>query len=210
MTFRRLKFSFFLLLSLVTCLAMYLVLAGEPLIIEGVRWEHPNLYRLLRYLDENPLIVIALLGVVAIAEAVTALMYLTTPPEHRMIRYKQGDDEVLVNLDTLAGTLQGIIESEHDVESVKVMLRVPPGKQLRIKCFIRLTLLEQPDIPRRVEQLKERVKTHFEQALPLEAKFTTSVELKIVPASKGGRAGGEEEEKAYSAGFEGPRFPVEK
>ena len=212
MSWRMMKFFFFLLLSLLTCLAMYLLVTGVPYVSEAtVQWDHPRLFDIAKLIDENPMIIVVFFGVIALAMVVTALMYLATPIEQRMIRYTTSDSEVLVNLDTIASSLQNILEEEHDVETVKVVLRVPSGKQLRIKCFIRLELMEQPDIPRRVEMLRERVRTHFEQALPLEAKFSTSVELKIVPALNRRAEIVEErpKEKPFVNEFQGPRYPVE-
>ncbi len=212
MSWRWIKFYFFFLLSMLTCLLMYLLLSGEPFTeASPATWDYPRLFDVVRFIDANPLVVIVFLSVIALAEIVTALMYLATPPEQRMIRYSTTDSEVLVNLDTIATSLQNTVAEEHDVSSIKVVLRVPSGKQLHIKCFIRLELMEQPDIPRRVEQLRERIRTHFEQALPLEAKFTSNIELKIVPSDRPFTRSEEpkQEEGHFSSEFQGPRYPVE-
>ncbi|MFA4986072.1 MAG: hypothetical protein WC712_05765 [Candidatus Brocadiia bacterium] len=209
------RFLFYFFLSLLTVALMYLLLQDNG-IAAGAKsdsWESAALYKLAKYLDDNPLVIVVFLGIIALAEMIVALMYLATPPAERMVRYSTGENEVLVNLDSIAASLCRTVESENDIHGIRLKLRVPPGKQLHIHCFIRLELEEQPDIPRRVEQIIARIRTHFEQSLPLEAKFTTSLELEIRPAV----VHQERPTRKVSAPisqesdeFQGPRYPIEQ
>ena len=213
MKLRELKCAFFLILSLLTCLLMYLLL-DTSVAVTASGWTHQRLYDFAALFDKEPIYIIIFLGVIALAETVAGLLYLLTPVEQRMIKYKQGEDEVLVNLDTLAASLQRTVEGEPDVDYIKVQLRVPPGKQLHIHCFIRLGLVEQPDVPSRVDRIRERLRTYFVQSLPLEAKFTTSIELKIVPAKMDISNNSDPKEplvENYSSGeFQGPVYPIDE
>ncbi len=206
---RRRWFRFFLFMafSAVTLLFIFWLMSGEGLKISrvsglnpdfphiaqeagshevsGEDWQFRNIYLIGKLIDDYPLSFIIFFGIVALVNAVTALMYLATPANARNVRYTQGDDEVLVNLDAVASAMQSLLDSEDDVHLARVMLRVPPGKQLRINCYVRLDLEEQVNLPGRVEQLRERLKTYFDQTLPLEAKFVTSMELKVVPVPQG-------------------------
>ena len=226
------SFLFYLFLALLTCVVLYLLLSGGPktnveVVSEVVAesgntlydtvelkepWNFSRIYWLAKIVDNNPWVIVVLLGLVALIETVTALMHPSTPAEERMIRYVHNNNEVLVNLDTIASSLENTVKDEPDIHHVKVLLRVPPGKQLHIRCFIRLDLREQVDIPNRVEQIRERIRTHFEQALPLEAKFSSSMELKVVTSDKADKR----EKKTVSQptdsvadDFQGPRFPVD-
>ncbi|MDZ7816335.1 MAG: alkaline shock response membrane anchor protein AmaP [Planctomycetota bacterium] len=226
------SFLFYLFLALLTCVVLYLLLSGGPktnveVVSEVVAesgntlydtvelkepWNFNRIYWLAKVIDDNPWVIVVLLGLVALIETVTALMHLSTPVEERMIRYVQNNNEVLVNLDTIATTLENTVRDEPDVHNLKVLLRVPPGKQLHIHCFIRLDLREQVDIPSRVEQIRERIRTHFEQALPLEAKFSSSMELKVVTsdkADKHDKKTSKPPKEPVSDDFHGPRFPVD-
>ncbi|GAB4155814.1 MAG: hypothetical protein Kow00107_05590 [Planctomycetota bacterium] len=219
------RFLLFMAFSAMALLVLFWLLSGEGQIV-GVldpgthsvlmedSWKFVNLYLVAKLIDQYPLTIIIFVGVVALVNAVTGLMYLTTPAEARNIRYTQGDDEVLVNLDTVAASMQKLLDDEPDIQCARVVLRVPPGKILRINCYVRLELFEQMNIPSRVDVLRERLRTYFEQSLPLEAKFTTSIELKVVQSPT--QAPRPEREKSTETGtdrinkdFQGPRFPID-
>ena len=119
MKLRELKCAFFLILSLLTCLLMYLLL-DTSVAVTASGWTHQRLYDFAALFDKEPIYIIIFLGVIALAETVAGLLYLLTPVEQRMIKYKQGEDEVLVNLDTLAASLQRTVEGEPDVDYINV------------------------------------------------------------------------------------------
>jgi hypothetical protein len=183
--------------------------------VAGDDWKYRNIYLVGKLIDDYPLSFFIFFGIVALVNAVTALMYLTTPANARNVRYTQGEDEVLVNLDAVATAMQSLLDAEPDVHYARVMLRVPTGKQLRINCYVRLDLEEQANLPGRIEQLRERLKTYFDQTLPLEAKFVTSMELKVVPIPQGRDRDAqrthevEADPTPAAKDFQGPRYPID-